>query len=152
MIPICLWDYIHHVRYYSKAYFFVPLIHYLLWLPGRNVGKVILFILDAMPFFLAPQVEIQHGCFVSEDFCTMNGQKVRAPVLMLKKGKHKTWHSMHFPYNPINFATCPFWHCPHFTHPTHAPLKQSYQVRHQSKGKLTGFPCRDIYLMITNSG
>ena len=26
----------------------------------------------------------------------------------------------HFPWNPINFATLRFCHCPQFTHPTHA--------------------------------
>ena len=43
----------------------------------------------------------------------------------LTKGTPKTWQSMHFPYNPINFATFPFWHCPQFTHPARAPVKQS---------------------------
>ena len=45
----------------------------------------------------------------------------------LTKGKHKTWHSMHFAYNPINFATFHSRHCPptYPTHPAHAPVKQS---------------------------
>ena len=63
MITICLWAYIHHVRYHLKAYlFFFQLVHYLLWLPGRNVRKVI--ILDAMSknkcSKIAPLFEIQH--------------------------------------------------------------------------------------------
>ena len=37
---------------------------------------------------IAPQVEIQHGCFVSEDFGTMNGQWVRARAyIYAQKGK-----------------------------------------------------------------
>ena len=40
-------------------------------------------------------------------------------------GKRKTSHSMHFPYNPINFASFLFRYCPQFTHPARAPVKQS---------------------------
>ena len=63
MIPICLWDYIHHFRYHLKACLFVfPLVHYLLWLPGRNMRKVILS--GAMSKYkcskIAPLFEIQH--------------------------------------------------------------------------------------------
>ena len=53
----------------------------------------------------------------------MNGQWVRVHTLI--KEKHRTRHNMRFPYNPINFATFPFLHCPQLTHPTHAPVKQS---------------------------
>ena len=41
------------------------------------------------------------------------------------KGKSKTSHSMHFPYNPINFASIPFRYCPQVAHPARAPTKQS---------------------------
>ena len=43
---------------------------------------------------------------LSEDFGAMNGQWVR--VHALTKGKPKTWHNMHFPFNPINFANFSF--------------------------------------------
>ena len=48
----------------------------------------------------------------SEDFGVMNGQWVRVHTLTVKR-KGKTWHSIiHFPYNPINFATFPFFTLP----------------------------------------
>ena len=58
--------YIHHVRYHLKACLFVfPLVHYLLWLPGRNVRKMIIF--GAMSTNtcskIAPLFEIQHVLF-----------------------------------------------------------------------------------------
>ena len=62
MIPSCLWDYIHYVRYHLKAYLIFSVVYYLLWLPGRNIHKVI--ILDAMSTNkcskIAPLFEIQH--------------------------------------------------------------------------------------------
>ena len=42
-----------------------------------------------------------------------------------QKGKRKPSHSMHFPYNPIDFASFNVWYCPQFTHPAHALVKQS---------------------------
>ena len=57
-------DVIHHVRNHVKAYliFSFQLVHYFLWLPGRNVRKVI--ILDAMSktqcYKIAPIFHIQH--------------------------------------------------------------------------------------------
>ena len=62
------------------------------------------------------------ACFVLRDFGTMGSGY---HVYILTKAKHKTWHTVHFPYNPINFATFHFWHCPQFTHPTHSPVIQS---------------------------
>ena len=42
IISICLWVYIHHVRYHLKAWLFVfPLILHLSWLLCRNVRRVI---------------------------------------------------------------------------------------------------------------
>ena len=108
--------------------------------------------LDAMLFFsskIAPPFEIQHGCSVSEDFGTMNGQWVR--VHTLKKGKHKTWHSMYFPYNPINFATFPFLILP----PIYSPYTRSSETILTSKTSIErqmNMLSRDIYLMNTNSG
>ena len=57
-------------------------------MPSRNVRTVI--ILDAMSLFssnIAPPL-IQHGCFVLEDFGTMNGQWVRVQTLKKKSTKH----------------------------------------------------------------
>ena len=48
-----------------------------------------------------------------------------AVVHSVTKGKRKTSHSMHFPYNPINFATFILGYCPQYTHPACAPVKQS---------------------------
>ena len=42
-----------------------------------------------------------------------------------QKGERKPSHSMHFPYNPIDFASFNFRYCPQFTHSAHAPVKQS---------------------------
>ena len=42
IISICLWVYIHHVRYHLKAWLFVfPLILHLSWLLCRNVRRAI---------------------------------------------------------------------------------------------------------------
>ena len=48
-------------------------------------------ILDTMSLVssnIAPPFEIQHGCFVSEDFGTMNGQWVRVHTLKKESTKH----------------------------------------------------------------
>ena len=74
----------------------------------------------------------RNGYFVSEYFGTMNGQWVYLRV-----------HTL--------LQLFLFWHCLQFTHPTHAPVKQSEEVRHQSKGKWTGFPVISN-LMNTNPG
>ena len=42
-----------------------------------------------------------------------------------RKGKTSPTCSMHFPYNPINFATFISGFCSQFTHPARAPVKQS---------------------------
>ena len=42
-----------------------------------------------------------------------------------QEGERKTSHNMHFPYNPIDFASISFGYCPQFTHPARAPMKQS---------------------------
>ena len=73
--------------------------------------------------FIAPKSSESIGGFRCNEWA---GQRVRAHTLhALTKGKPKTWYNMHFPFNPINFATFPFWYCPQFTHPACAPVKQS---------------------------
>ena len=42
-----------------------------------------------------------------------------------QKGERKPSPSMHFPYNPIDFASFNFQYCLQFTHPARAPVKQS---------------------------
>ena len=41
-----------------------------------------------------------------------------------QKGQRKPSHSLHFPYNSIDFANLNFWYCPQFIHPARAPVKQ----------------------------
>ena len=92
----------------------------------RYPWKACLFAFRLMPYLLG----LFHWCACRVSklramskrksyFGAMNGQWVRMHIFT--KGKPQTWHSMHFPYNPINFATFPFWHCPQFTHPARAP-------------------------------
>ena len=99
----------------------------------RNVRKVI--ILDAMSKSkcskIASLFEIQHDVLFRREFrYNERAQAQWARVHTLTKGTARISHK-----NPITFATLPFWHCPQFTHPTHASVKQSEQIRHQSKGK-----------------
>ena len=57
--------------------------------------------------------------------CTEWAVGIYPRVHSFTKGKSKTSHSMHFPYNPIKFASFPFRYCPQVTHPARAPAKQS---------------------------
>ena len=131
MIPICLWDYIHHVRYHLQSYlFFFQVVGTLSSydVPGRNVRKVI--ILDHNVKTINVQklhhyFEIQHDVLFRRISVQWMGSGYVCILHTLTKGKHKTWHSVHFPYNPINFATFPFWHYPQLTHPAHASVKHS---------------------------
>ena len=138
MITICLWDYIHCVRYHLKAYYFYfnwyiicynclsgTCAKWLYWMQCQkiNVPKLHHFLKFSMMFCF--------GGFRYNEWARAQ----RVWVHALTKGKHEKRHSTHFPLNPINFATPSFCHCPEFTHPTHSSVKQSEQIRHQSKGK-----------------
>ena len=75
---------------------------------------------------IAPLFEIQHDVLFRRISVQWMGSGY---VYALTKEKRITRHTMHFPYNPIYFATFFFFlHCPQFTHPTHAPVKQSYKA------------------------
>ena len=131
----CLWDYIHQVRYHLKAYlFFFQLIHYLLWLPGRNVRKLIIRDnVKKLMFQNCSSIWNSAWCFVSEDLGPMNGQWVR--VHTLTKGKHRTWHSMHFPYKfdqfcNFSFLTLPPPYSP-YTRPSETILTNNASIQMQ---------------------
>ena len=88
---------------WKPIYFSFKLVYYLLWLPGRNMRKVI--ILDAMSknkcSKIAPLFEIQHDVlFRRISVCMYNGLAVGTRAYYIRsqiKGKHKTWYSTHFP-------------------------------------------------------
>ena len=73
-----------------------------------------------MPSFeLYARVLIAHS--LRRNFGAVNGQWVP-----MREFSHKRESAnLHFPYNPIDFASFNFRYCPQFTHPARAPVKQS---------------------------
>ena len=86
---------------------FFQLVHCFVMITWQNVRKVI--IVEAMSnncLKIPPLLEIQHD--VSFRRISVQWMGSGYACMSLTKVKHKTWHNMHFPYNPIKFAPFPF--------------------------------------------
>ena len=135
----CLWDYINWVRYHLKAYLFFFNWYVICYdCLFRNVRKVI--ILDAMSknkcSKIASLFEIQHDVLfrrISVQWMSPGAVGTRAYAHKRNGTKHDIARISHRIRSILQLFL--FDIAPQFTHPTHASVKQSDQIRHQSKGK-----------------